>query len=257
MNDIDVKQDVRNENPYKLYSQVYNQFYSEHIDTDFLNRVWSSSWQSILEVGVGQGRLIPFFTQHSIKQFVGLDISEDMIAKIPADYLADARVTCEASDFLQYATNQKFDLILYAYNTFNYMLTLDQAYQQLKQCCNYLTDDGMIFFDLTFPVCLRQGIGTISRAESVSGAQKYLLTTKHAYRIEDSQERRDFKCDIYDHGEYKESLEWQAYRRYYTIEDMIQLGRMLALSPVHLEMYLAKEEAYYDGYFLFLKRNAF
>ena len=252
-----MKIQMGNNNQYKLYSTIYTKFYSEHVDTEFLNRVWKSSWKSILEVGVGQGRLIPLFLAHPIKEFIGLDISEDMIAKIPSKYLSDSKVTCEKYDFLTYETDQKFDLILYTYNTFNYMLTLDEAYQHLKQCSRYLNDDGVIFFDMTFPVCLRKGIGSISTVEATEGNQKYVLKTEHFYRLEDNQERREFQCLIYEDGVQKESLEWQVYRRYYTIENMISLGRMLNLSPIHLEMYLAEEEGYYDGYFLILKKNAF
>jgi len=242
---------------YELYSQVYSKFYNAHVDTDFFDRVWKSSWQTILEIGVGQGRLIPFFSSHKISRYVGLDISEDMLAKIPDEYLSNERVQCSCCDFLNYEDSAKFDLIVYSYNTFNYLLTLQEAHQHLAQCIKYLNEGGVIYFDMTFPVCLRNGIGSVSESRSHHEQQEYVVKTQHFYDLKGSHEKRIFQCDIYKNQAKVDTLEWQSHRRYYTIEEMIGLGRTAGLSPIHLEMYLSSDKSFYDGYFLLLKPNPF
>jgi len=242
---------------YQLYSQIYPLFYSEHVDRNFFDRVWQPTWKNIMEVGVGQGRLIPHFLSYDIEHFVGLDISEAMLEKIPTAYLENPRCHCLHHDFLEFESPRKFDLITYTYNTFNYMLTLEDAHRHLTHCRNLLSKDGVVYFDMTFPPCLRNGTTSQTKSHVQEGGRQYQLKTQHSYDIKGNLEHRLFTCNIIDDGRPVQELEWGSYRRYYTVEDMISIGRALGFAPVHLEMYLAEDSTYYDGYFLLLKQNPF
>jgi len=246
---------------YQLYSQVYHLFYTQHKDTLFLERIYSPLWRNVLEVGVGQGRLVPFFLEHGVENFTGIDISSEMLERIPAEYQRTGQTRFVHDDFLEYGTNQKFDFILYAYNSFNYILSQEDAYRHLQQCCRYLKPNGTIFLDLTFPNCLRNGIGSKSRLQAEENGRAYEIMIEHGYDMQQQQEQRLFTCDVYDcvseQRQKVDTVQWISNRRFYTIEDILSLARSMGLSPINMEMYLSEDGKYYDGFFIILKRNAY
>jgi len=61
---------------YDTYASVYDLFYNSHVDTEYLDKIWKPSWIRVLEVGVGTGRLMPYYKKKSLVKYVGLDISE-------------------------------------------------------------------------------------------------------------------------------------------------------------------------------------
>jgi len=179
---------------YDIYTAVYDIFYNAHIDTETLESVWKSSWTHVLEIGVGTGRLIPYYQKKHLLKYVGLDVSPKMIDQIDKRLLNDT-YACFCMSIRDYHSQDKFELIHYSYNTFNYILSVAEASQELSKCVELLTDDGVILLDMTFPGCVTRGISPDYqiREQVTEGHITHLLKCKDAYDTDNKIETRYLK----------------------------------------------------------------
>ncbi len=245
---------------YEIYTDVYDIFYHTHIDTDILDSVWKSSWTHVLEIGVGTGRLIPYFNKKPLLKYVGLDVSAKMIDQIDKRLLNDT-YTCFCMGIRDYHSSDKFELIHYSYNTFNYILSVAEASQETSKCAELLADDGVIFLDLTFPGCVTRGISPDYqiREQVTEEHITHLLKCKDAYDSENQIETRYLKYLKLEENQLIEELNWMSTRRFYPILELLQIADSVGLSLVSYNIYGEPTRFFgqYEGYFAFFEKKPF
>jgi len=241
---------------YEIYTAIYDIFYHTHIDTEILDSVWKSSWTHVLEIGVGTGRLIPFFKKKPLLKYVGLDVSAKMIDQIDKRLLNDT-YTCFCMGIRDYQSRDKFELIHYSYNTFNYMLSVEEASQELSKSVELLADDGVILLDLTFPGCVTRGISPDYQVrEQVTEEHiTHLLKCKDAYDSESQIETRYLKYLKLEGNQLREELNWTSSRRFYPILELLQIADSVGLSLISYNIY--GDRTPYEGYFVFFEKKPF
>jgi len=109
----------------------------------------------LLEVGAGSGRLtIPF--ARAGYSVVAVDISVSMLAKLESCLVQEAedvrkRVEIVKADAKTLVLENKYDLIIVPFFTFNYFLTSQAQKTVLKRLAQHLTDSGTILLDVFIP----------------------------------------------------------------------------------------------------------
>src|SRR4030095_7790329 len=140
-----------NASEWRLYSQIYDIYYGSYkADMEYLERAWQPGWRSVMEIGAGTGRLLPFFQKQGVCKYLGLDTCRQMLdiaarKNLPPEFrLIDA-------DQSQMNLGQEYDLILYAFNTANYILDAPSFERHLSVCASAMRPDGRVFLDLYIP----------------------------------------------------------------------------------------------------------
>src|SRR5918911_1565719 len=58
---------IMDKSEWNLYSSVYDIYYGSYdVDIAHLDERWEERWASVLEVGCGSGRLLPFFSKKGV-----------------------------------------------------------------------------------------------------------------------------------------------------------------------------------------------
>lgn len=245
---------------YQIYTNVYDLFYHTHIDTEILDKAWKSSWTHVLEIGVGTGRLIPYYKSKSLQKYVGLDLSPEMISQIDQTLLNDS-YNCFCMSIQDYQNQEPFELIHYSYNTFNYILSLEEASQELSKCSELLTDEGMVLLDMTFPGCVTRGVSPDyqTRERVVEDRFTHLLKCKDQYDVDDRIETRYLKYLKLAGEELIEELNWTSKRRFYPLLDLLPIAESVGLSIVSYNIYGNNNRFFgpYEGYFVFFEKKPF
>lgn len=239
---------------YSIYSKIYDQFFSLEdykIDIEFMERN-IVNFNNILEIGVGSGRLLSYFKTKTPASYIGIDSSVDMIKNIPEDFLQDNfRFTSE--NFISVPEEKKFDLILFSYNTFNYLLSQGEAYSYLFKSEKLLNENGAILLDITIPDSKIYGNTVDFKLYKSKTKEKivYELWKKEHYQPFDHIEIREMKYLISSKPQ-TEALRWKLERRIWTPEAIAELIKPLNLSIMKSEIYRSKFD---NGYFLILMKN--
>lgn len=245
---------------YDTYTVVYDIFYNAHIDIETLESVWQPSWKHVLEVGVGTGRLIPYYRKKLLLKYVGLDISPKMIDQIDR-HLLNETYTCRCMSLRDYESQDKFELIHYSYNTFNYILSVEEASQELSKSLKLLANNGVILLDMTFPACVTQGISSDYKIrEQISeGHITHLLKCKDAYDPSSKIETRYLKYLCLEDNKSIKELNWTSVRKFYPLLDLLQIADSVGLSIVNYHTYGGESRFFgrYEGFFVFFEKKPF
>ena len=109
----------------------------------FIDRMKLDKTKSVLEIGVGTGRLAARIAPEC-RSFTGIDISEKTSekAKENLNNCNHAKIIC--GDFLDYRFNEKFDVI-YSSLTFMHIKEKQKAFHKV---CSLLNDNGMFVLSI-------------------------------------------------------------------------------------------------------------
>jgi SAM-dependent methyltransferase len=239
------------ENPseWDLYSRIYDTYYGEyHADIEYLRRIWRRNWHSVLEVGAGTGRLLPFFQEQDVCQYVGLDNCKQMLdaafKKAPP-----SEFKLINADLLQLDPGQGYDLILYAFNTANYILDAQGFEKHLGACACALRSGGRVFLDLYIPFALRTGDNDAYglRARVINNGSIYELYDRryydHQLRIE---ERHHISRELQGGCLYAE-IPFKTWRRYYSLDEVRAIAQKVGMRVDTAEQY---GEKYIEGMYV-------
>lgn len=104
----------------------------------FIDRMKLDKTKSVLEIGVGTGRLAVRIAPEC-RSFTGIDISEKtvVIAKENLNNCNHAKIIC--GDFLNYEFNEKFDII---YSSLTFM-HIKEKQKAVNKACSLLNDNGI------------------------------------------------------------------------------------------------------------------
>src|SRR3989344_918422 len=124
----------------------------------------------ILELGCGSGNWYPFFIAQGVREYKGIDISENMISeaqKKAPNASKEAFITGDAHEFIRQAkeANEKFDSIV----SFSFLHHLAKPEEFLNDLKDVLSPGGMYFafheMDQKVPLALSHKIDTLFMAQ--------------------------------------------------------------------------------------------
>jgi SAM-dependent methyltransferase len=230
---------IENPSEWHLYSQIYDIYYGNYqADIEYLQRVWQSGWHSILEVGAGTGRLLPFFQRQGAREYVGLDNCKQMLDEAyKKDSPPEFRLI--SADLLEMDIEQEYDLILYAFNTANYILDAPSFEKHLSVCASALRPGGRVFLDLYVPFALgRSESGAYGlRERVVNNGSIYELYDERFYDPElRTEERRHTSREIQG-GRICAEVIFNTWRRYYSPDETDAIARKSGMRVQSAEKY--------------------
>ena len=139
---------------YKIFSDFYD-LYVGKFESDFnFYKSHCLKTDRILEIGCGTGRILNLLLQMDCK-VTGIDISQEMLDKASKKYynqINSGKLTLINHDFIKDRLNDKFDMILVTFYTFNYIL--NRPIDFLRNVHNSLNDNGLLLMDLFYPSSL-------------------------------------------------------------------------------------------------------
>lgn len=129
-----------------LYDSDNRDFLKEEIKF-YESIVKKYSFQSILELGVGTGRifcaLLPL-----VKSGFGLDISKDMTSACKTRCAAFTNFTLVEESFIGFNLGRTFDLIYIPFNTFQHILKDDEQMSCLKSVTRHMHEGSRFVLDV-------------------------------------------------------------------------------------------------------------
>lgn len=230
---------LENPSEWDLYSQIYDTYYGEYeADIEYLRRIWRQNWRSVLEVGAGTGRLLPFFQEQDVRQYVGLDNCKRML-DVACKKAHPSEFKLVNADLLQMDPGQGYDLILYAFNTANYMLDAQGFKKHLSVCAGALRPGGRIFLDLYIPFALRPGDDEAYglRARVINNGSIYELYDQRFYDHELRIEERHHKSREIQNGGLYAEIAFKTWRRYYSLDEVQAIAQRIGMRVDTAEQY--------------------
>jgi len=241
---------LTNKSDWGTYSKIYDAYYEAYQhDIEHLASRWKSNWRSVIEIGAGTGRLIPFFKAQNVSRYVGIDICPEML-KIASDKIKLNGYQLILTDLLTHDLNEWFDLFVYAFNTANYILDPEHLQRHLQICSTHLQKGGNVFLDLYTPFAITKSEDSLTYRlrERVQIEGRVLeLHDRRAYdpasRIEERQQK---SLEILD-GVLQAELHFQTWRRYYLLEE---IEKMTANAGLHLTRMEEYGTSYVEGCYI-------
>jgi SAM-dependent methyltransferase len=231
---------LTNKSDWRTYSKIYDAYYGAYRhDIEYLTSCWKPTWHSVMEIGAGTGRLIPFFKSQNVSKYVGIDICPEML-EIAFEKIKLNGYQLIQADLLTHDLDGWFDLFVYAFNTANYLLDSEQLQKHLQICSAHLRNGGNVFLDLYAPFAITKSedSSTYRLREKVQIADRVLelhdrRTYDPASRIEERQQK---SLEMLD-GVLQAELHFQTWRRYYLPEEIERMTANAGLRLTHIEEY--------------------
>lgn len=121
---------------------------------------WFNKKSNIFEVGCGSGRILNILRNMNYKnKYTGIEKNIALIRLLKQSYgtLNDENVI--HSDFLEYKTNVKYDLVIMPYNLLSMIKNEEQKIKILSKAYDIVTDQGVLIFDYTVRPLIPDGLG--------------------------------------------------------------------------------------------------
>ncbi|MDO8953533.1 MAG: class I SAM-dependent methyltransferase [Gammaproteobacteria bacterium] len=135
------------------------------------------SAKSILDVGPGYGRVIEFAKNLGYqKQITAVEFSDALVTNLQKKFVDDKIIH---GDFLKFATDNKFDLILMMWTTLSVFNPFDEQQACFYQCAKMLSDDGYCVIDMLLSNSAEEAITNKASQYYVTHAGNN--TTHYAY----------------------------------------------------------------------------
>lgn len=209
-------------NDWNIYGEYYDSLYEDyHEDLEFWKTCWDPSWESVMEIGTGTGRFISLLKEIGVKEYVGLDTAIQMLNQIPKEYASEC---CQwfCKDLLDFETKKHFDLIIYTFNTFSYILSLEQAAKHLLKCKALLNEKGLIAIDFT------SYDRTYSEEEFAAKKDNTAAVVEYDYKYDPVEMIETRYLKYIKDGQVVDK--WQLDRRRYISEEILKIAESVGLA---------------------------
>lgn len=133
----------------RFYDTIYHRL-RDSVDSEYFISEVSKTKGSVLEIGVGTGRLF----EHALNagaDIYGIDISDSMLevlrGKLPAEH--QNRVTCQ--NIADFTLDKKFDLIIAPFRVLMHITEKEDQIKSLNNVYKHLNNGGKFIFDVFVP----------------------------------------------------------------------------------------------------------
>jgi len=164
------------------FAEVYDQWYADLDDADFLESVVSSlppQSVRILELGVGTGRLVAHWLSlrpMAGDTIIGIDSSAAML-QIAKEKNFPASVSFICGDFSEQLPNGPFDVVFIGYNTL-FNVPDESALQAcISRIAHVLAPTGSLFIDAVIPNSTEAS--TRESMQTMASGEEVLATSHH------------------------------------------------------------------------------
>ena len=164
------------------FAEVYDQWYSDLDDADFLESIVSSlppQSVRVLELGVGTGRLVAQWLSlrpTSNDTFVGIDSSEAML-QIAREKNFPASVSFIQGDFSEQLPTGPFDVVFIGYNTLFNVPDASALQACISHVAHVLTPTGSLHIDAVIPNSTE--VSTHESMQTMASGEEVLATSHH------------------------------------------------------------------------------
>ncbi len=217
-------------------TQTYQQFatlydvYVAGFNSDFLfyNNYCNSS-AKILEVGCGTGRVLRNMLERGCS-VTGVDISNNMLeraSKKLSRFIDNGNLTLLNHNFCNSTLNQKFEVIIISFYTFNYIL--DNPQQFLINIAQSLSTGGIILLDLFYPKSLSNPViykNKLHKAFQTEGIKMDVYDTR---TVNDNIETRSLDFIVNGNSAIVESK-----RKYYSPQNIKDLLKNAGFNDIKM-----------------------
>lgn len=133
----------------RFYDTVYDQIRTG-VDHDYFVRLMSGCSGSVLEVGVGTGRMFVDALNAGADAY-GIDVSEQMIDQLHGKISPDQRDRVTVMDVTRLDFARPFEMIVAPFRVFSHLIEVADQLQALNAIAAHLTENGQFVFDLFTP----------------------------------------------------------------------------------------------------------
>ena len=164
------------------FAEVYDQWYSDLDDADFLESIVSSlppQSVHVLELGVGTGRLVAQWLSlrpTSNDTIVGIDSSEAML-QIAREKNFPASVSFIQGDFSEQLPTGPFDVVFIGYNTLFNVPDESALRDCISRVAQVLAPTGALFIDAVIPNSTEAS--THESMQTMATGEEVLATSHH------------------------------------------------------------------------------
>lgn len=158
-------------------AEKYDEWYSTH-DEDVVDRIFEMSNKgSVLELGIGTGRIAIPLAQRGI-DVAGVDSSRSMVQKLKSKK-GGRKIPVKIEDFSSFTISEKFDVVFVIFNTIFALQSQDEQISCFKCVHKTLKDKGKFVIEAFVPDLSRFDRGQTVRAVDVGIDQIKLECSKH------------------------------------------------------------------------------
>ena len=145
---------MKPENHYPEYvARFYDLIYEKirtTVDHDYYLRKMKSAKGSVLEIGVGTGRLFSDALREGV-DVEGLDVNETMLRQLRLRIPASEHHRIVMADVRNFSLGKKFDLIVAPFRVMSHLLTVQDQLSSLSRIKTHLQDGGFFIWDAFVP----------------------------------------------------------------------------------------------------------
>ena len=164
------------------FAEVYDQWYADLDDADFLESVVSSlppQSVRVLELGVGTGRLVAQWLSlrpTASDTIIGIDSSAAML-QIAQEKNFPASVSFIRGDFSEQLPNGPFDVVFIGYNTLFNVPDEAALHSCIRNVAHALTSTGSLYIDAVIPNSTEAS--THESMQTMATGEEVLATSHH------------------------------------------------------------------------------
>lgn len=212
----------------KFYDVIYDKLRT--CDSDFYLKKIIECKGSILEVGVGTGRIF-IDAMKKGSDIYGIDVSKSMIDVLRSNISDDNHNRVFVKDARDFNLGVKFDLIIMPFRTFSHFIDTDEQLKVLNNIHNHLNSDGRLIFDVFNPdlSLMKEGLDNVMDFKGEYATGKSLkriisMNTDFANQIINTK----FVFE-WEENDKLNTNEWDSRLRYFfrfELENLIRLSKL-------------------------------
>lgn len=131
------------ENHHFLQAACYDGYVEEYADDIEFLKKWNSGAKSVLEIGVGTGRVAKALASEC-ESYLGVDASGPMLRTLRRSGVS---IRIEQASMLDFVTYQKFDRIIFPFRVIHYLKNPEEMQTCLSRMGKHLKAEGKILIN--------------------------------------------------------------------------------------------------------------